>query len=127
MLSANDGFDTPAIKLLTTLLNYGCENCDVTILEGILKEEWYRPLFETAVQLYQDNIFAYYYDIPFEETLKRHSTKVYFEFGKFGEKEMKKWWNEKDYIGFIPEKNISSDFSLDEAAAMIFNDVNILN
>lgn len=40
---------------------------------------------------------------------------------------MKKWWNEKDYIGFIPEKNISSDFSLDEAAAMIFNDVNILN
>jgi hypothetical protein len=47
-------------------------------------------------------VFAYYYDIPFEETLRRHETKdKRFE---FGEAEMRRWWNEKDYIGIIPEK-----------------------
>ena len=36
---------------------------------------------------------------------------------------MKRWWNEKDYIGIIPEKIITTEFSLDITMDMIFQDV----
>ena len=96
-------------------------NNEVVILEGILNSKWYKPLFEEAVKLYGTEIYAYYYDLPFEETLKRHETKdKRFE---FGEKEMRRWWNEKDYIGFIPEKTINEEMSLDVAIDMILSDI----
>ncbi|MDY3052453.1 MAG: kinase [Ndongobacter sp.] len=121
MLWVHDGVDTLALSLLLELLKYGHEHCEITILEGILNAKWYRSLFETAVELFGEKIFAYYYDLPFEETLKRHATKRNkFD---FGEEEMRRWWNEKDYIGFIPETNILKDVSLDDAIDLIMKAV----
>lgn len=121
MLWVDDGKDTMAMPLLTTLLQYGREHCSHVILEGILKAAWYRPLFETAVQEFGSEIYAYYYDLSFEETLKRHETKPKrFE---FGEEEMRRWWNEKDYIGFIPEKRFTRETSLEDAVDRIYEDL----
>ena len=117
MLWVHDGADTLALPLLMDLLKFGHDRCGITILEGILNAKWYQPLFKKAVDLFGSNIFAYYYDIPFEETLKRHATKrKQFD---FGEEEMRRWWNEKDYIGFIPETSIRKDVSLDDAIDLI--------
>ena len=89
MLWVHDGQDTLALPLLVDLLRYGHEHCDITILEGILNSRWYKPLFDTATELFGESIFAYYYDLPFEETLIRHATKRnQFE---FGEREMRRW------------------------------------
>lgn len=119
MLWVHDGKETLALPLLTELLHYGYEHCSITILEGILYAEWYQPLFETAITLFGDNIFAYYYDLPFEETLKRHETKsIKFD---FGEEEMRRWWKEKDYIGFLPESTIQEDCSLEDTVELIIN------
>lgn len=123
LLWANDGKDTSALPLLIELLRYGNAHCGNVILEGILKAEWYRPLFESAVSLFQDRIFAYYYDIPFEETLKRHRTKPLEKQMSFGEAEMRSWWNEKDYITLIPEKIFTKDISLEQAVELIYQDV----
>lgn len=121
MLYVNDGIETKALPLLIDLVKYGKENCDVVILEGILKAEWYRELFEQIKMEFGQEIYAYYYEIPFEETLKRHQTKP--NCNEFGEEEMKRWWNEKDYIGIIPEKIITTEFSLNKTVDMIFQDV----
>ncbi len=121
MLWARDGADTAALPLLRALLRYGCEHSEATILEGILYADWYRPLFQDAVELFGENIFAYYYDLPFEETLRRHGTKPNrFE---FGEEDMRRWWKEKDYIGFIPEKAIEKDVLLEAAVQSILLDI----
>ncbi len=123
MLWVCDGEDTLALPLLTEFLRYGNAHCKYIILEGILNADWYRPLFELAIEIFKDKIFAYYYDIPFEETLKRHETKdKKFE---FGEKEMRKWWNEKDFIGIIPEKVLKQEISFEEAVNIIFRDISI--
>ncbi|MDO5382078.1 MAG: hypothetical protein Q4F06_05070 [Eubacteriales bacterium] len=37
----------------------------------------------TAVKLYGEHIYAYYFDIPFEETVRRHQTRA--KSGEFGE------------------------------------------
>lgn len=123
MLWVNDGKDTLAIPLMISLLKYGREHCIYVILEGILKASWYKPLFETAVHEFGSEIYAYYYDILFEETLRRHESKS--KKLEFGEAEMRRWWNEKDYIGLFPEKNFNEDITSDCAVSMICNDLSL--
>lgn len=121
MLWAKDGEGTKALPLLIDLLKYGRQNSEITILEGILYSECYLPLFETAVEEFGPNIFAYYYDLPFEEVLLRHSTKK--EKFDFGEEHMRKWWRGKDYLTVIPETILRKDLSLQDAVEMIFRAV----
>ena len=122
LLWAKDGVDTKTLPLLIQLLEYGKKNSAITILEGILYSGYYRPLFQKAIEEYgEDNIYAYYYDLPFEETLRRHDTKPNrFD---FGEEDMRRWWNEKDYIDIIPEEIITAEVSLSEAVERIYQDV----
>ncbi len=117
ILRVKDGEDTKALSLLSELLVYGKNNCEVVILEGILYSKWYLPLFELAKKLFKDNILAYYYDLPFEETLVRHNTKN--NKNDFGKEDMEKWWHEKDYIKIISEETISEDISLADAVEII--------
>ena len=121
MLYANDGCDSPAVSLISELVRYGHKNCDVTILEGILFSGYYKPVFDTVIETFGSDVFAYYYDIPFEETMKRHMTRdKRFE---FGEAEMREWWAEKDYIGFIEEKKLGRELTLEETVEMIYSEV----
>ena len=57
MLKVKDGPHTEAILLLMELLKYGHAHNEITILEGILYADWYRPLFELARRLYGDQIY----------------------------------------------------------------------
>jgi len=107
--------------LMIHLLKYGKRHSEVTILEGILPAKDYHRLFETAVEEYGQNIFAYYYDIPFEETLRRHSTKP--NRGDFGEADMRRWWMEKDYLSCISETILKQDLKLEDAVELIYRDV----
>ncbi|WP_104372089.1 kinase [Desulfocucumis palustris] len=120
MLWVKDEKGTKAVPLLIELAKYGKQNCNIVIIEGILYSDLYIELFE-VLKLEFNDIYAYYYDMPFEETLIRHQTKA--NHNEFGENEMKRWWREKDYIGIIPEKNITKELSLDEIVEMISSDV----
>ncbi|WP_349948707.1 hypothetical protein ABFV83_09915 [Lacrimispora sp. BS-2] len=72
---------------MINLVRYGKENCATVILEGILYADWYQRLFEVIKDEFANQIHAYYFDIPFEETLFRHKTKP--NAGEFGEADMK--------------------------------------
>ncbi|MGF3112504.1 AAA family ATPase [Facklamia sp. P9177] len=118
MLSVHDGVGSEAIQLLQTIIEYGYANNKVTILEGILNAKWYQPLFEKVKELYgPENIFAYYYELPFKETVRRHRTKD--ERNEFGEAELKRWWNEKDYLEGIEEEILTEEIEIEEAVKMI--------
>ena len=121
MLNVKDGLDTPAIPLLIELLKYGRDHNEVVILEGILIADWYRALFELAVELYGANIYAYYYDISFEETLKRHQTRPSCQ--EFGEEAMRRWWVEKDYSDILHEKVICENQSKEQMVQEILQDI----
>ena len=66
MLWVDDGIDTKALPLMAELLRYGREHGEFSILEGIMYDEWYRSLFELANELYGSNVYAYYFDLSFE-------------------------------------------------------------
>ncbi|MCD7712334.1 MAG: kinase [Firmicutes bacterium] len=120
MLNVEDGKDTKAIPLMKQLLEYGNEHSDVVILEGIMNADWYHPLFEFVTKLYGKEIYAYYFDVPFEETLKRHQTRSKCQ--EFGEKEMRRWWREKDFSDVLNEKRITSDMSMENIVTEIYRD-----
>lgn len=88
ILKVKDGCDTKVRSLMKELLIYGNNHCDIVILEGIMYSDWYMPLFQLAIAQF-DKIFAYYYDLPFEETLIGHLTKV--NCNEFGAEAMKRW------------------------------------
>ena len=94
--------------------------CEVVILEGIMYDEWYSPLFKTANELYGMDIYAYYFDIPFEETVRRHNTRDKKQ--EFGEEDMRRWWREKDFSSVFNEKIITSDIDADSIVEMIYMD-----
>ncbi len=121
MLYVKDGIDTAAIQLLIELVSYGKRNSKIIILEGILKSSWYENLFVHIKELFKDEIYAYYFDVPFEETLKRHQLKPNAH--EFGEEEMRRWWNQDDYIGNISEKIFNEENDQGEIADIILNEV----
>lgn len=111
-----------SLPLMIELMRYGHKNSEFTVMEGILPYSAYKSLFDAAVEEYgRENIFAYYYDISFEETLRRHQTKPNRD--DFGEEDMRRWWQEKDYLSNIKDKLIGEDVSLEEAVEKIYRDV----
>lgn len=121
MLFVKDGPNTQASKLLLELVLYGKSHCNIVILEGILNSKWYKRLFEKLQEEFNNQIFAYYFDIPFEETLNRHKQKPNAH--EFGEKEMREWWNEKDLLDMIPEVCLHKELSLNEIEDLIYQQV----
>ncbi len=124
MLWAKDTKDGPAVPLLMNLVQYGRQHCEYVILEGILFSETYEVLFRCIQAEYSaEDIHAYYYDIPFEETLRRHKTKP--NRADFGPEAMRDWWKENDYIGCLPEKILPQTMTLEDAAAQILTDIQV--
>lgn len=119
MLKVKDGENTEALPLMKELLIYGRSHSDVVILEGIMYADWYKPLFELAIQLYDTRVYAYYFDLPFEETLKRHQTKP--NCNEFGEEAMRRWWREKDYSDVLNEKIITSEKDIQSIVSDIYD------
>lgn len=110
-----------SLPLMTELLRYGRRNSEITILEGILPYKEYEPLFQAALEEYGENIFSYYYDLSFEETLRRHGTKPNRD--EFGEADMRRWWKEKDFLEIIPQTVLKEEVSPEEAVELIYGDV----
>lgn len=122
MLLAHDGSDTPTIPLLLDMIDYGRKHCYVTILEGILRSDWYQPIWEKILTSYPPNhIHAYYYDLPFSETLNRHASREKAKV--FGEASMRRWWLEKDYLQTITEIPLKKELSLEAAKELILSDL----
>lgn len=121
MLFVKDGPNPEASRLLLELALYGKNNCNIVILEGILISKWYKNLFEKLSYEFKDQIFAYYFYIPFEETLNRHQQRD--KVHEFGEKEMREWWSEKDLLDIMSETLLYKELSLNEIVDIIYQDV----
>lgn len=106
-------------------------NFDV-VLEGILTVSAYREVFNEIFKEHPHENFAFYFNISFEETIKRHKKrqstapdsidpkaliqdqKRHARLQEFGESEMREWYKEFDFLGtknevVVPESNTMDD------------------
>ena len=119
MLRVKDGENTLALPLMKELLMYGNKHSEIVILEGIMYADWYKSLFELSIQIYDTRVYSYYFDFPFDETLKRHQTKP--NRNDFGEKEMRSWWKEKDFSDVLSEISITSESDKESIVSEIYD------
>lgn len=122
MLKAHDKPGNLAIGLLESMITYGIENCEYTIVEGILAKNKYEEMLIKCLEK-ADHIFVYYYDLSFEETLRRHLTKTNTD---FGEDKMKNWFIPHDLLGIQHEKILTDSLSKEDALNMILHDLALL-
>ncbi|MET3557274.1 hypothetical protein ABID29_000383 [Streptococcus rupicaprae] len=90
VLASKDGPNTPTIPLILAMLEAGKELCEVIILEGILRADWYKPVWHYLQHDFPGQVLAYYYDLTFEETLRRHHSRDLVS--AFGADRMKEWF-----------------------------------
>ncbi|MCH5285935.1 MAG: kinase [Christensenellaceae bacterium] len=120
MLYSRDLPDGPTAPLIEVIARYGAEHCPVTIVEGILYTDRYDSLFRAMAAMF-DHIHAYYFDISFEETLRRHETRP--QRTQFGPEHMRSWWLDHDLTSVFTEAIIPEPSSLEETVARIIADV----
>lgn len=123
MLCVEDAPNNKAIGLLIDLIKYGSKHCEITILEGILNSYMYDSLFKQIKDLYSENVYAYYFELPFEETIRRHKIRKQTDDIGIREAEMKDWWREKDYLSDIQEQKIDCKSSIEDIINRILQDI----
>lgn len=116
----NEGTDN--ITLIQQTVEFALEHDYDVILEGILYFPRYGEMLKQLVEQCPNNYF-YYFDVSFEETLKRHATKANSH--EFGEKEMQEWYKPNQQTGFPSEKTIPETFSLKDAVEKIIAETKI--
>jgi predicted kinase len=105
VLQEKEADSSDHIILIERMVRFSLSRGYVVILEGILQRARYKKMFD-ALEDYADVQLIFYFDVSFEETLRRHATKSNAH--EFGEVEMRKWWREKDLLS-------SADRIIDEA------------
>lgn len=123
ILRVKDSKNNPAIQLIYDLCMYGNNVGYTVILEGILSNKKYGAMLHRLLDDFQGEKLIYYFDVSFEETVRRHATKPNAH--EFGELEMRRWWKEKDYLDFENEFLIRNDTSQEDLINMILKTMSI--
>ena len=121
ILRVHETPNNPSDALMDMIARFSKERGYDVIVDGIFRRKKHGDWLLKLIEDWEGPVFVYYLDIPFEETLKRHMTKPNAH--EFGEKEMREWWAEHDYLGADGEIIITHEPSADEIVARIFRDV----
>ena len=87
------------------------------IVEGILHASHYGRMLTVLIADHAGLARAYYLDVPWAETLRRHATKP--QAAEYGECEMRGWFRERDLLPGGLERVIPAASSLDETVRCI--------
>ncbi len=87
------------------------------ILEGILSTKGYREVFATLFRQHPQNNHLFYFNVSFEETVRRHSGRA--KAGLFTEADMRAWYRPHDVLGYDFERVIDEGSTLDETVTLI--------
>lgn len=91
------------------------------VVEGILHEEIYGDVLRRLLDDHMGVSCCYRYDLPFEETLRRHATKGATA-QEFGEPELRSWWRDRDSLRGVVERVIGPDSMLEDTLHMVLSD-----
>ena len=90
VLGTGDDVDGHATGLIDLTSRYALNRGFDVIVEGILNAEWYSETLLRLVDDHRGTSRCYLYDLPFDETVRRHTGKPVAD--AFGEAEMRAWW-----------------------------------
>ncbi|BCA85715.1 ATPase AAA [Enterococcus saigonensis] len=116
MLNVKDDTSHLAVLAIENLAMFGHKHYPVVIIEGILNREIYGQMLNKLRKIF-DQTNCYYFDLPFTVTVMRHQQRK--QRCSFSEKDMARWWLNKDYLRFENEKIIDPKMSQREIVTML--------
>jgi AAA domain len=105
------------IGLIDLTVRFALDHGFHVIVEGILSVDHYGRMLTALIADHADRCHAYYLDVPWDETLRRHATKP--EAAAYGEREMRAWYRERDFLPDGLERVIPASSSLDATVRRI--------
>jgi predicted kinase len=109
--------------LIKRTVVFALEHSYHVILEGIFDAERYSNMFQELLDMHSTNNYFFYFDISFEETLRRHQSKPNKH--EFGEKEMRDWYKEKDLLQFVQETLVPETSSSEQTINTLISTCNL--
>ncbi len=88
------------------------------ILEGILSVKSYAEVLDDIFAQHPQENYMFYFDISFEETIRRHNIRKTDEH-RFGEEDMREWYPVAHRSNHKLEQIIPEEFTLDETIDFI--------
>lgn len=119
MLNVRDKKGNLSMDLIRQMTEYGKDKCEFVILEGILSKHRYGEMLQGLIDYYKGKAYVYYFDLSFEETVKRHNTRS--KKAEFGEDSLRAWWNPKDQLDVDGEVLLTNERSKDDVMKLILN------
>jgi predicted kinase len=108
------------IGLIDLVARYALSHGFHVIVEGIFYADRYAEMLMALIDEYQGLTCCYYFDVPFDETLRRHATKPLA--GNYGAAEMKAWYRALDLLPGGVEHIIPAEMPQDEIVRRIMAD-----
>ena len=105
------------IDLIDLTARFALDRGFHVIVEGILYADHYGRMLTALIVDHAEHACAYYLDIPWAETLRRHATKP--QAADYGEREMRGWYRERDLLPGGLEQVIPAASALDETVGRI--------
>ena len=110
-----------SIDLTETLARFGYDHDLLVLVEGFYETDIYGQMLEQLRNLFGSQTLAYYYDLTFEETVRRHQTRAKQE--EFTPADMKRWWKDRNFLGWQEESFFRDEDSLEAAFRQIVQDL----
>ena len=121
MLKVRDREGNLSIDLIRQIAEYGKNKCEFVIVEGILVSHYYGEMLHGLIEFFDRKSYAFYFELPFEETLKRHNSSP--KKSEFGEESLRTWWNPKDYLGVENEISLTEEMSQKDVLEVILRQI----
>ncbi|WP_405498347.1 kinase [Streptomyces sp. NBC_00096] len=105
------------IGLIGSVARYALDHGFHVIVEGILYADRYGPMLDALRRAHRGRTHFYYFDVPFEETLRRHAGKPYA--AEYGEAELREWFRPLDLLPGDWETVVGAEDSLEDTVARV--------
>ncbi|HEX6452502.1 MAG TPA: AAA family ATPase [Trebonia sp.] len=111
------------IALVDLVVRFALDHGRHAIVEGIFRTDHYADMLIALRADHRGLTCCYYFDVPFEETLRRHVGKP--QAAAYGAAEMSDWYRERDLLPGGIERVIPADSSLADTVRLIMRDAGL--
>lgn len=123
ILRTKDDPNNPAIGLIDLTARYALDCGYHVVIEGILHSKSHAEMLTNLVRDHAGETAAFYYDLDFDETVRRHAFKSYAH--EYGAEMMRQWYQERDVIPALNETIFDANISQDEAVTRMMDTVGL--
>lgn len=121
LLREHDAAGGANIGLIDQTTRYALDHGYHVVLDGILDAGRYGAMLRGLHADHAGRSAFYYFDVPFDETVRRHATRPQRD--AFGAEEMRGWYRERDLLGQVPETLVPAAATLAETVDRILADL----